>query len=228
MEGVTNNEQVVFKYVLDNPIYYKFVDKSFFKNKNLSALIFIAKRFYDKYKEIVSERQMLALLHDNEKVTIDDDFIKTVYSIDTKSYDQNWLKNTAEAWIKWKNVNKQLSEGIEIAKTYDVNVDNVDTVVQKIVDTVDTSNEVNFNFDEGLDFFNGESHYQDSLKKVLSGYKYIDLLTGGYSEKMLICYVGQPNIGKCVCADSLIKIKNKKTNEVLEISIGDFYEMVNK
>lgn len=228
MEGVTNNEQVVFKYVLDNPIYYKFVDKSFFKNKNLSALIFIAKRFYDKYKEIVSERQMLALLHDNEKVTIDDDFIKTVYSIDTKSYDQNWLKNTAEAWIKWKNVNKQLSEGIEIAKTYDVNVDNVDMVVQKIVDTIDTSNEVNFNFDEGLDFFNGENHYQDLLKKVLSGYKYIDLLTGGFDEKTLVVYVGQPNIGKCVCGDSLIKIKNKKTNEILEIPIGDFYEMLNK
>lgn len=228
MDGVTNNEQVVFKYVLDNPIYYKYIDKSFFKNKSLSALILIAKRFYDKYKEIPSERQMLALLHDNDKISIEDSFISAVYNIDTQSYDQQWLKRTTEAWIKWKNLNKQLVEGIEIAKTSDVNIDNVDTVVQKIVDTIGISNEVNFNFEEGLDFFDANSHYQDSTKKIASGYKYIDTLTGGYDEKTLVCYVGQSNIGKCVCGDSMIKVRNRKTGEELEIPIQEFFELVYK
>lgn len=228
MDGVTNNEQVVFKYVLDNPIYYKYIDKSFFKNKNLSALILIAKRFYDKYKEIASERQMIALLKDNEKISIDSDFISAVYNIDTQSYDQNWLKHTTEAWIKWKNLNKQLCESIEIAKTSEVNIDNVDEVVQKIVDTIDTSNEVNFNFDEGLDFFDSESHYQDVSKKIRSSYKYIDMMTGGYDEKTLVCYVGQSNIGKCVCGDSMIKVRNKKTGEILNLTIEQFYKMANE
>lgn len=226
MDGVTNNEQVVFKYVLDNPIYYKYIDKSFFKNKSLSALILIAKRFYEKYKEIASERQMIALLKDNEKLSIDDGFISAVYNIDTQSYDQTWLKHTTEAWIKWKNLNKQLAEGIEIAKTTDVNIDNVDTVVQSIVDTIGVSNEVNFNFNEGLDFFDAESHYQDSSKKILSGYKYLDTISGGYDEKTLVCYVGQSNIGKCVCGDSIIKIRNKKTGDILELPIEEFYQMV--
>lgn len=226
MDGVTNNEQVVFKYVLDNPVYYPFVDKSFFKNKYLSALIFISKRFYDKYKEVPSERQMLALLHDSDKFSIDDSFISTVYSIDTKSYDQEWLKRTTEAWIKWKTLNKQLVEGIEIAKTYEVNIDNVDEVVQKIVNTVDTSNEVNFTYDEGLNFFDAENHYQDPAKKITSGYKYIDSIIGGYDEKTLVCYVGQSNIGKCVCGDSMITVKNRNTGETMTVSIGDFYKMM--
>lgn len=226
MEGVTNNEQVVFKYVLDNPIYYKFVEKSFFTNKSLSALILIAKRFYDKYKEVPSESQMLALLHDNDKIDIEDGFISAVYSIDTESYDQQWLKHTTECWIKWKTLNKQLYEGITIAKTSEVNIDNVDVVVQKIVDTIDASNEVNFNFNEGLDFFDPTSHYQDNSKKIPSGYKYIDTLLGGYDEKTLVCYVGQSNIGKCVSGDSKIKLHNKKTNEFIEMQINDFFEMI--
>ena len=31
--------------------------------------------------------------------------------------------------------------------------------------------------------------------------------------------------GKCVCADTMIKISNKNTGEEIEISIGDFYRM---
>lgn len=226
MDGVTNNEQVVFKYVLDNPIYYKYVDKSFFTNKGLSALIFIAKKFYEKYKEIASERQMIALLKDNEKISIDETFISAVYTINTQQYDQNWLKHTTEAWIKWKNLNKQLTEGIEIAKTTEVNIDNVDVVVQNIVDTISVSNEVNFNFNEGLDFFDANSHYQDISKKIPSGYKYLDTISGGYDEKTLVCYVGQSNIGKCVCGDTIIKIRNKRTGEIKELPIEEFYQMV--
>lgn len=226
MEKVTTNESVVFKYILDNPTYYRNVDKSFFGNKTLSALILIAKRFYDKYKEIPTANQMKALVHDSEKIDIDDEIIDTVYAIDTENYDGDWLKKTAEAWIKWKYLQKNLVDSIEFAKMTNVNIDNVDSVVQKIVDTVGLSNGVNFNFDEGLDFFEPSSHYQDTSKKIPSGYKYIDSLTGGYDEKTLVCYVGQSNIGKCVCAESEICVRNKKTGETMNIGIGDFFKMV--
>lgn len=225
MNNITKNEAVVFKYILDNSIYYKHIDKSFFNDKTLSALILIARRFYDKYKEIPTEEQMLALLHDNDKIEIEDEVVKRVYAIDTTSYDQEWLRKTTETWIKWKYLQKQLVESVELAKLTQVTVDNVDTVVQKIVDTVGLSNTINFNFNEGLDFFNALSHYQDSSKKIHSGYKYIDSITGGYDEKTLVCYVGQSNIGKCVCGDSRITVRNKNTGEVLEVSIEDFFNL---
>ena len=226
MEKVTTNESVVFKYILDNPTYYKNVDKSFFSNKTLSALILIAKRFYDKYKEIPTENQMKALVHDSDKIDIEDELIETVYGIDTDNYDSEWLKRTAESWIKWKFLQKNLVDSVEYAKMTNVTIDNVDTVVQRIVDTVGSSSGVNFNFDEGLDFFEPDSHYQDTSKKIRSGYKYMDSLTGGYDEKTLVCYVGQSNIGKCVCWESEICVRNKKTGETMKIPIGDFFKMI--
>lgn len=226
MNNVTNNEQVIFKYILENPIYYRFLDKGFFKNKNLSILILIAKRFYDEYKEVPSEAQMIAIVKDNDKIDIDPTFINTVYEINTNSYDPNWLKRTTESWIKWRTTHEKLIEASEISKMMDVTVDNVDTVVQKIVDTVGLSNSVDFNFDRGLDFFDAASHYQDVTRKISSGYKYIDMITGGYDEKTLVCYVGQSNIGKCVCGDSVVELRNKKTGEVVKMPISDFYNIV--
>ena len=225
MEHVTNNEEVVFKYVLDHPEYYKHIDKGFFNDKSLSALILVAKKFYDRYQEVPSENQMIALFRDNSKIEMEPDFICAVYSIDTSSYDQKWLRRTTEAWIKWKVFNSKLVSGIEVAKITDVNIDNVDETVQKIVDIIGESNEVNFNFNEGLDFFDADSHYQDSSKKILSGYRYIDTLTGGYDEKTLVCYIGQSNIGKCVCGDSEITVRNRRTGEIMNMKIGEFFEM---
>ena len=228
MERVTNNEEVVFKYVLDHPEYYKYIEKGFFNDKSLSALILVARKFYDKYKEIPSENQMIALFRDNSKVEMEPDFIRAVYNIDTETYDRNWLKRTTEAWIKWKYFNSKLVSGIEVAKLTDVNMDNVDETVQKIVDIIGESNEVNFNFDDGLDFFNADSHYQDSSRKISSGYKYINTLTGGYDEKTLVTYIGQSNIGKCVCGDSIITVRNRRTGDIMDIPIGEFFEMISK
>lgn len=33
-------------------------------------------------------------------------------------------------------------------------------------------------------------------------------------------------VGKCVFQDSKIKIRNKKTNEILELSIGEFFKLI--
>lgn len=223
--NVTNNEQIIFKYILENPIYYKYIEKKFFENKDLSNLILIAKRFYDEYKEIPSDMQMIALVKDAE-LDIPNDFIEQVYSIDTATYDLSWVKRVAECWIKYKHLYKNIIDSNAILKMTEVSVDNVDTVVQKIVDTVGMSSGVDFNFDKGLDFFDATSHYQDVSRKITSGYKYIDTITGGYDEKTLVCYVGQSNVGKCVCGESVIEVRNKRTGETMKIPISEFHKLI--
>ena len=225
--NVTNNEQIIFKYILENPIYYKYIEKKFFENNDLSSLILIAKRFYDEYKEVPSDMQMLALVKDAE-LDIPDDFIAQVYSVDTAMYDLSWVKRVAESWIKYKHLRKNIIDSNAIMKMTEVTVDNVDTIVQKIVDTVGLSSSVDFNFDKGLDFFDAASHYQDVSKKITSGYKYIDTITGGYDEKTLVCYVGQSNVGKCVCGESVIEVRNKKTGEIVKMPISEFYQLIKR
>lgn len=40
--------------------------------------------------------------------------------------------------------------------------------------------------------------------------------------------VGKNGHGKCVCINTIIKIRNKETNEIISCSVGDLYEKANK
>ena len=169
--------------------------------------------------------QMIALVKD-EELDIPDELVNVVYQIDTSVYDVSWLKRLSESWIKYKHLYKNIVDSNAIMKMTEVTMDNVDSVVRKVVDTVGMSSGVDFNFDKGLDFFDAESHYQDVSKKITSGYKYIDMITGGYDEKTLVCYVGQSNVGKCVCGDSIIEVRNKKTGETMRMPISEFHKLI--
>lgn len=43
------------------------------------------------------------------------------------------------------------------------------------------------------------------------------------SDNLTLCR-GTNGTGKCVCENTIIKIKNKKTGEIIETTIGQFYE----
>lgn len=220
------NEEIIFKYVLDNPTYYKYIDRSFFTNKDLGELITVAKEFYDSYKSVPTEAQMLANVNAKE-LDIGKELIHTVYGIQIVNYDTEWIKGTVESWIKWCAVKMNIVDACVYAKQSKVDANNVDYVVQHIIDIVNKTNEVNFNFSEGLDFFDAASHRQYSGEKIRTGYNYIDTVTnGGYDPKTLISYVGPSNIGKCVCPETVINIKNRHTGETRRITIGEFYKMV--
>ena len=135
MDTVSNNENLVFKYILENPMYYKYMDKSFFKNDDLNTLMLLVKKFYLKYNDVPSASQMAAIVKEKE-IDMEESFIKTVYDIDIVNYDTQWIKETTEAWIEWKNLQKNLVNAFEIAKLTDVNAGNVRSVVQEIVNTV--------------------------------------------------------------------------------------------
>lgn len=40
--------------------------------------------------------------------------------------------------------------------------------------------------------------------------------------------IGANGVGKCVNFDTKIKLRNKKTGEIIEMTIGDFYESQKK
>jgi hypothetical protein len=51
--------------------------------------------------------------------------VDMIYDSDLKQYDEEWLTSTAEAWIKWRNFDRSLIDGIEYVKTANVTPDNV-------------------------------------------------------------------------------------------------------
>ena len=220
-------EKIFFNYFLENPHYFNLIRKTFFSNDDISQLAAVAKKFYDKFHESPSKEQMKALMR-----KIDEDYemeiVDAVYNIKVSEFDAVWLKETAEAWITWQNFDKQLVKTIEYVKTQKVTPDNVTEIVDKATRMISSDSIVSFDDNFGLDFFRAEDHRQDTVKQIPSSYNFVNDACGGYDQKTLVCYIGAPNIGKCSHGDTKVKIKNKLTDEIFEITLEDYYNLLKK
>jgi len=198
MKSSIDHEKIFFNYFLTKPHYLKGTGKGFFANRDLDQIAKLSKDFYLKFGESPSKQQMSALVKDDPN-EISPDIVKSIYDININEYDQDWLKRTGEAWVKWKHFDKQLVRTIEYVKTQDVSPENVEDVVQRAIGMISTDGSINFDTDTGLDFFNPESHIQRTSKKIETGWSFVDRVSGGgYDTKSLIVYAGEQNIGKSI------------------------------
>ncbi len=198
MKSSIDHEKIFFNYFLTKPHYLKGTGKGFFANRDLDQIAKQAKDFYLKFGESPSKEQMKALVKDfNEELS--PDIVNSIYDINIQEYDQDWLKRTGEAWVKWKHFDKQLVRTIEYVKTQDVSPENVEDVVNRAIGMVATDGSINFDTDVGLDFFNPADHIQRTSKKIETGWGFVDRVSGGgYDSKSLIIYAGEQNIGKSI------------------------------
>lgn len=198
MNSSNDHEKLFFNYFLSKPQYLKSVRPGFFSNNDLDHLANISKTFYGKFGESPSKEQMKALLSD-DPADISPEIVNTIYDVNIPEYEQDWLKRTAESWIKWKHFDKQLIKTIEYVKTQNVSPENVEDVVNRAINMISTDGSLKFDADVGLDFFNCENHVQKTFKKIETGWTFIDNISGGgYDTKSLVVYAGEQNIGKSI------------------------------
>ena len=198
MKSNIDHEKIFFNYFLTKPEYLKNTRDGFFSNNDLDELAKMSKNFYLKFGECPSRDQMKALSKDNVS-EISDDIVDSIYNVNLKEYDDEWLRKTGEAWVKWKHFDKQLIKTIEYVKTQNVSPDNVQEVVSRAINMISTDGSINFDTDVGLDFFNVESHIQRKGKKINTGWTFQDSVSGGgYDPKTLVVYAGEQNVGKSI------------------------------
>jgi len=198
MNSSTDHEKIFFNYFLKKQHYLKSTRPGFFSNSDLDHIAILSKKFYTDFGESPSREQMKALIKDDPN-EIPEAIISSVYDININEYDQDWLKRTGEAWIKWKHFDKQLVKTIEYVKTQDVSPENVEDVVTRAISMISTEGSLNFDTDIGLDFFKPEDHIQRTSKKIETGWSFVDNVSGGgYDTKSLIVYAGEQNIGKSI------------------------------
>ena len=198
MKSSIDHEKIFFNYFLKKQHYLKSTRPGFFSNSDLDHIAKLSKDFYTKFSESPSKEQMKALVKDDPN-EISDDIVNAIYEININEYDQDWLKRTGEAWVKWKHFDKQLVKTIEYVKTQDVSPENVEDVVTRAIGMISTDGSLNFDTDVGLDFFNPEHHIQRKTKKLETGWSFIDNVSGGgYDPKSLIVYAGEQNVGKSI------------------------------
>lgn len=74
--------------------------------------------------------------------------------------------------------------------------------------------------DDGLRLVDELYPFQKEILQLLTGEKRLD----NKSRSMILRAARQT--GKCVSGDTMIKIRNKHTKEILEITFKDFYELI--
>ena len=196
----THLEKIFYHYVLERPELLNVVKPRFFRTSSLSKLYEIGNNFYEKYNKQPTQQQVKELVKSlGLSEEINDQQISLLYETNLSQYEPEWLKESTEAWVEYQNLDASVQDLISYLKTTQVNVENVKDVVQTAKTIISDQNNIQFGFDEGLDFFNPDSHIQPVSDTFSSGYEYIDtVLGGGFYSKALFCFIGEMKIGKSI------------------------------
>jgi replicative DNA helicase len=88
-------------------------------------------------------------------------------------------------------------DGVKYIQSTPVTSENIKEVVANFKRIVVERNNVDFSFDQGLDFFHPEHHKQLRGSSFSTGFPFIDIvLGGGFSAKSLYVFMGMPKVGK--------------------------------
>ena len=195
-------EKIFFRISLEKPKYLQSIKSGYYTSEEIDILSYLANKFYVKFKETPGKEQLKLLVQNYKKAKekITDGILDVIFDVDLAQYDEEWLTSTAESWIKWRTFDTTLIDTIEYIKTTQVTPDNADSIIQKVKGLINERNNITFNSDLGLDFFNAEDHDQKEAEKISSGYNFVDRVLGGGYDKggNLVVYAGEQNIGKSI------------------------------
>ena len=227
-------EKIFFKLSLHKPKYLQTIKTGYYTSEEIDVLSYLANKFYAKFNETPSKEQLKLLVQHSSKAKdkISDSMMDMIFNTDLDQYDDEWLTSTAESWIKWRTFDTSLIDTIEFIKTTQVTPDNADSIIQKVKSLINDRNNLTFNSDLGLDFFDPDAHDQKDTEKVSSGYNFIDrLLSGGYDKGgNLIVYAGEQNIGKSIFlandAASFVKMGTNTVVVTAEMAAHKFIKRI--
>lgn len=212
MNSSVEQEKIIFNYIQKHPEYLQSVTGDFFKSKEIQEIFNVSKKFFNQFSETPSIEQTKILLKENDS-KITDSLTESIYSFNVFDFDQDWLKSTTEAWIRWCNFNKKLVKAVEFTKTTDVGINNVEEIVNKAVGIIQEANTVTFSKNLGSNFFDITSHKSIIENKIPCNFDYINKVShGGLDPKTLSCYLGGTNVGKSIflCNDAACFMKQGK------------------
>jgi hypothetical protein len=226
-------EKLFFKHIMNNPEQFNKIQPHFFKNEDIRFVYNIIREEYllSKVKVIPSNKQIFAMvkLHEQER-EVSAETLKLILKDDESDYGEEWLVPRYKAWRSSNNLQDNLLKSMEYVKSVDESdYENVKSVITKIknisneLDIIDNDDD-----DLGYDFDNPEAHRQDeTVQKIQTGWPSLDtVLSGGWDFSSLSVLIGSTNVGKCAIPTTTGVLRNKKTGEIINISLGDFFEMV--
>lgn len=198
------SEKLFLHYALKMPVVFDVIDDDFFTSKHIKSIYRICRKYYEKYqicpnktqlKQLITVKKVQEFFDDDE--VFNSSMFKTIMNTDIDEYDEVWLTENFEAWVKFKTLNSSVFDLVNYLKSTKITTENIQNVVSTATEMIQKRNNIDLNSDDGSDFYNPDSH--KSLKKSCfpSGYSWIDkCLGGGYSKGSLVVFAGAPKSGK--------------------------------
>ena len=231
----TNMEKHFFIYILDNPDQFSKVEPFFFKNSDIQFVYTVIREEYMRSEShiVPSTQQIVSMVKlADQDSKISTSVLKLLLQSDNTDISDEWLIPRFKSWKISNELNNNMLKGIDMVRNIkDSDYENMYELAQKIKgmfgNTLLVDDDDN---DLGEDFDDPESHRQMVAKNVIvSGWSNIDnILGGGWSKSTFNVIMGETNVGKCQHFDTQIVIKNKKTGEIRNISIGELYTSLKK
>lgn len=218
---LSHSENIILRHVLSTPTYLDTCKREFFKNESFGEILIAAKEFWDKYHEMPTSDQLIeAFKLKGNSDNVDKSEIRSVYDIDLSQYEDEWLRETTEFFVEYKNLTKSAVDALKYIQSTPVSSDNIKTVIDTFKNIIVERNNIDFSFDEGLDFFKPENHKQFTQNTFSSGYPFIDtVLGGGFSAKELYVFMGMPKVGKSLWLGNLAAQAVRTGHNVAIISL---------
>ena len=158
---LSHSENILLRYIIENPVYLETCLPSYFTNDSLSEIMTVFSDFWVKYHEIPKCEQIIESFKIQGKTdNVSSDEIRSLFNIDLKKYEDVWLKETTEFFIEYKTLTKSAVDGLKYIQSSPVDSENIRGVIDNFKRIILERNNIDFNFDEGLDFFNPDSHKQ--------------------------------------------------------------------
>lgn len=216
---LNHSENIILRFVLENPSYVENCKPGFFKNKGFQEIFTMGKRFWEKYNESPSAEQLKEGAKLEQK-SLQNGEIEAVYNVDLTRYQEDWLKETTELFIEYNNLVGSAVDGVKYIQTTPVTSENIKDVISTFKNIVVERNNIDFTFDHGLDFFHPESHKQLTYNRFSTGFPFIDtVLGGGFNAKSLYVFMGMPKVGKSLWLGNLASQAVRAGHNVAVISL---------
>jgi archaellum biogenesis ATPase FlaH len=193
-------EKIFYHYLMEQRELTNIVKPRFFESEDIKKVYELSTEFMAKYGSAPTKAQLVEVAKMRGLgEELSEGKLELIFETNLKSYDEDWLTESARSWIEYKNLDLSVYDLISYLKTTKINAENVTDVVQTAKSIINDRNNIQFGFDEGLDFFNPASHLQPTSDTFSTGYSYMDLvLGGGFYSKALFCFIGEMKIGKSI------------------------------
>ena len=221
---LSHSENIILRHILENSNYFDNCRREYFKNESLGSIFEAAKSFWDKYHEMPTSAQMIEYFKVMKDNSVDPAEINGIYDIELKKYEDTWLVDTTQFFIEYKTLTKSAVDGLKYIQSTPASSENIRTIIDTFKGIITERNNIDFSFDEGLDFFNPESHKQYTQNTFSSGYPFIDtVLGGGFSAKALYVFMGMPKVGKSLCLGNIAAqaVRSGHNVAVLSLEMAD-------